>query len=69
MNRLNVLSDSVIFLDVFKLDTLSLTYIRTLDLKYLDVSNGMEILLKVPLLSAHLSAHTPFSIKDNEAFN
>ena len=27
MNRLNVLSDSVVFLDVFKLDTLSLTYI------------------------------------------
>ena len=34
-------------------------------LRLLNVSNGMEILeIKVPLLSAHLSAHTPFSIKD-----
>ena len=34
-------------------------------IRHLIVSNGMEILeIKVPLLRAHLSSHTPSSIKD-----
>ena len=36
-----------------------------IDLRFLRINNGMEILgIKVPLLSAHLPVHNPLSVSD-----